>query len=181
MTKEIFKLHVDGDPVLRQVCEEITKDYPNLKEVVQKMHNTLESTDKGVGLAAPRVGLPIRMFILGSNLGSKTFINPEVTLKGKIKKGNEGCLSVPGVWADVDRNAIVKVKYYDENFVLHNEKFRGFEAVVIQHEFDHLNGVEFYDHVDEKVLNELLPDIENLRKGEFPDTGNDYFKHKNHK
>ena len=103
--EKVFKLRVDGDPVLRQKCEEITKDYPGLKEVIVKMHNTLESTKSGVGMAAPQIGLPIRMFILGgdNNMPKMTFINPIITFNGETKKGNEGCLSVPGVWADVER------------------------------------------------------------------------------
>lgn len=179
--KDIFKLRVEGDPVLRQICEVVPQDYPNLKEVIQKMYNTLENTPNGVGLAAPQIGLPLRIFILGGkNMSKITFINPEVILKGKLKKGTEGCLSIPGVWGDVERHNIVKVKFYDENFKKHNLKFRDFEAIVIQHENDHLNGIEFYDHLDDKEKNKIEDKLVNLRRGEFPDTGLEYFKHKNH-
>lgn len=182
MSEDIFQLRVEGDPVLREVCKEVDKDYPNLKEVIAKMYRTLDATNTGVGLAAPQVGLPIRMFILGGNHSTKmTFINPELSFKGKLKKGEEGCLSIPGIWGDVERYSNVKVTFYDEDFNKQTLKFRGFDAVVIQHEYDHLNGIEFYDHFNDVERQRIISGLQKLRSGDFPDTGNEYFKHENHK
>ena len=171
MEKEnnILPIHIDGDPILRTKCEEITKDYPNLKEIIEQMHNTLDSTGTGVGLAAPQVGLPIRVFILGGkNMERKTFINPVLKFSGELKSGQEGCLSVPKLYADVERYKRVKVVYYDENFIKQKQSFKKFEAVVIQHEYDHLDGIEFYDKISEKDKERLAPEIKKLNNGILP-------------
>lgn len=169
MSKEIelYPIRIEGDPVLRTKCEEVTKDYVGLDYVIERMHATLDSTETGVGLAAPQVGLPIRLFILGGlDRPKKVFINPEIlVMKGSKPKDTEGCLSIPKVFARVERSQKVKLKYFDENFVEHTTMFKGFEARVIQHEFDHLEGIEFYDRIPKEALSKIQRQIDEIRKG----------------
>lgn len=168
MGKETFEIRIDGDPVLREVCSEIDSDYPNLREFVEKMYNTLDGTKNGVGLAAPQVGEAIRLFIFGGvNIGSperKVFINPEIIeFKGAEKMDLESCLSVPGVSARVKRWQKVIVKYYDLDFKEYTKMFKNFEARIVQHEFDHLEGIEFYDRISKEDLEKIQYKIDALR------------------
>lgn len=171
---KILPIYIDGHPVLKQKCDMIPKDYPGLKDIVEKMHATLDKTKIGVGMAAPQVGIPIRLFVLGgtnenSPVQRKTFINPKIILfKGARRKDFEGCLSVPKLTARVERYQKIRVKYYDLDFNEHVEAFKNFEARVIQHEYDHLDGIEFYDRISKEELNKIIGGIERLRKGEIP-------------
>jgi peptide deformylase len=112
----------------------------------------------GVGLAAPQVGLSIRLFVIDASSGAdenpelegfkKVFINPEIIeTKGDEWTMNEGCLSLPEIREDVDRPDEVTIKYLDENFEEHTETYKGFAGRVIQHEYDHLEGILFVDHL----------------------------------
>lgn len=153
----ILPIYTLGQPVLRKVAEEITPEYPNLKELIENMYETMEKAD-GVGLAAPQVGLPIRMFVIDLDCLSdempeykdfrKTFINPEILeVGGEEEFYEEGCLSLPGIHETVKRMNKVHMRYQDADFVEHDEWIDGFQARVVQHEYDHLDGKVFIDHI----------------------------------
>lgn len=153
----ILPIYTLGQPVLRKVAEEITPEYPNLKELLENMYETMDKAD-GVGLAAPQVGLPIRVFVIeldcmGEEVPEykgfrKAFINPEILeLGGEEVSYEEGCLSLPGIHEPVKRMNKVRMKYLDENFVEHDEWIDGFQARVVQHEYDHLDGKVFVDRI----------------------------------
>lgn len=153
----ILPVYVYGQPVLREVAQDITPDYPNLKELIQNMFETMENAD-GIGLAAPQIGLPIRVVVIDLDVLSedypefagfrKVFINPHILeVDGDDVTMGEGCLSLPGIGEDVTRPDIIRVEYMDENFEKHSEEVQGYLARVMQHEFDHLDGVMFIDHV----------------------------------
>ena len=152
----IYPVTVYGDPVLRKKTEPITKDFPNLKEFIANMFDTMYHSD-GVGLAAPQVGHAIRIFVLdtinaedeGVTGIKKAFINPVILEKsGDEWVMNEGCLSVPEIREDVVRPESVKIKYVDEDFNEYEEVYHGFTSRVIQHEYDHLEGVMFVDYLN---------------------------------
>ncbi|WP_372473502.1 peptide deformylase [Capnocytophaga sp. ARDL2] len=168
-----------GDPVLRKQCEEITKDYPNINEVIENMFETMNNAH-GVGLAAPQVDLPIRLFVVDCSPFAededltkeeqdflkdfkKVFINAKILKEGGEEwLFNEGCLSIPGVREDVSRKPNVTIEYLDENFQKHTDTFTGFAARVIQHEYDHIEGVLFTDRISslkKKLNNKKLQNI----------------------
>ena len=153
----VLPMYIFGQPVLRQVADEVAKDYPNLKELIKNMYETLRNSE-GVGLAAPQVGLPIRLFIVDLDCISedhpefkgylKTFIYPEIVeLSEEQVSYEEGCLSVPGIHENVKRPKRVLLNYLDEDFNEHEDWFDDFPARVIQHENDHLDGKMFVDHL----------------------------------
>ena len=153
----IYPIHLYGHPVLRKPTVEITKDYPQLSTVIEDMFLTLDKAG-GVGLAAPQVGLAIRMFIVDLNPFAdeypeyagvrKVIINPSFTAKSEDTVVlEEGCLSIPQVNEKVERPEKVTLKYYDENFVEHIEEYDDWMARVMQHEFDHIDAHLFIDRV----------------------------------
>ncbi len=152
----ILPIYVYGQPVLRKVAEDITPEYPNLKELIANMFETMVHAD-GVGLAAPQIGLPIRVVTITLDPLSedypefkdfnKAYINPHIIeVGGEEVSMEEGCLSLPGIHESVKRGNKIRVKYMDENFVEHDEVVEGYLARVMQHEFDHLDGKMFIDH-----------------------------------
>lgn len=152
----IYPVTVFGDPVLRKKAEPISSDFPNLKEFVSNMFETMYNSD-GVGLAAPQVGQAIRIFVIDSTTEDeedepgikRAFINPVILEKsGDEWVMNEGCLSLPEIREDVSRPEIVKIRYFDEDFNEFTEEFSGFTSRVIQHEYDHLEGVMFVDYLN---------------------------------
>ena len=163
-----------GSPVLRKEAQEITKDYPNLKELVANMYETMYAAD-GVGLAAPQIDLPIRVVVIGfrpydektDSYGDvaeqHTLINPEILEFGDTKDYfNEGCLSVHDIHEDVLRPTTVKVHYWDEDWQEHTDDATGLYARVIQHELDHLDGKVFTDRLStlrKTMLKRRLNDI----------------------
>ncbi|MCQ2959459.1 MAG: peptide deformylase [Bacteroidales bacterium] len=164
-----------GNPVLRKVAQEIDKNYPEFETLLQNMYDTLEASE-GVGLAAPQIGLSIRLFVIDANGFAedypdakdfkRTFINPEIIeLTGKEWLFNEGCLSFPGIFEDVSRPSEVTLRYLDENFEEHTEKFSGICARIIQHEYDHLDGKCFVDHLNPLKKRMLNGKLNNILKG----------------
>ena len=145
-----------GDPILKKKAQEITPEHPKLKELIASMYETMYNSS-GVGLAAPQIGVSIRLFIVDCSPFDddekakdfkRTFINPQVTLEeGEKWNFNEGCLSIPGIREDINRHPKVYISYYDENFVHHEDIFDGIIARVIQHEYDHLEGTLFIDRL----------------------------------
>jgi len=155
----IYPIFCFGTSILREKTKPITQEYPNLKQVIENMYETMYKAN-GVGLAAPQVGLDIQIFITdGAPMEDKqsdpklkdfkkVFINPEILEERGEKWGyEEGCLSIPGLRDTVYRHSIVKVKYLDENFTEYIEEFDGLRARIIQHEYDHLQGILFTDHL----------------------------------
>lgn len=153
----ILPIYLYGQPVLRKVAEDITPDYPNLKELIANMFETMHKAD-GVGLAAPQIGLPIRVVVIDLDVYSdehpefkdfhKAYINPHIIeTSGEEISMEEGCLSLPGIHEPVRRANKIQVKYMDEDFVERNEIVEGYLARVMQHEFDHLDGKMFIDHI----------------------------------
>lgn len=163
-----------GHPTLRKIAQPIDKNYPNLKELVANMYETMYAAD-GVGLAAPQVDLPIRVVVIGfrpydektDSYGEvteqHTLINPEILeFKGEKQFFNEGCLSVPDIHEDVLRPESVVVRYYDEDWVEHTDEATGLYARVVQHEVDHLDGKVFTDRLSNlrrTMLKRRLNDI----------------------
>lgn len=176
-----------GDPVLRKVGTDITKDYPNLNELIANMFATMYNA-YGVGLAAPQIGLPIRLFVIDCDAFSdsedltaeqkaqlkgmkKIFINAKITNEeGEEWAFNEGCLSIPDVREDVFRKERITIEYVDENFVSHTEVYDGLAARVIQHEYDHIEGVLFTDKISSLKKRLNTKKLNNIMDGKaFPD------------
>ncbi|HEY3373089.1 MAG TPA: peptide deformylase [Prolixibacteraceae bacterium] len=169
----IYPVTVFGDPVLRKIAAPITADFQDLKGFIQNMFETMYNSD-GVGLAAPQVGHSIRVFILDTTSDEdeeepgikRAFINPEIIEKyGEEWSMNEGCLSVPEIREDVFRPESVKIKYQDEKFDVHEESFNGFTARVIQHEYDHLEGIMFVDYLNPLKKRILKSKLTAISKG----------------
>mgnify|MGYP006223291687 FL=1 len=151
-----------GHPVLKRKAEVINKDYPKLLELIDNMFETMYNAN-GVGIAAPQIGLSLRIFIVDTNPFSedeslsdedrselksfkKTFINPEILDEnGDEWSFEEGCLSIPNIRESVIRQKSIKIQYFDENFNKHIESYNGLLARVIQHEYDHIEGILFTD------------------------------------
>lgn len=153
----ILPIYVYGQPVLRKVAEDITPDYPELKELIANMFETMDHAD-GVGLAAPQVGLPIRVVVINLDVISddcpeykgfrKAYINAHVLEReGDEENMEEGCLSLPGIHENVKRSNRIHVRYLDEDMQEHDEWVEGYLARVMQHEFDHLEGNLFIDYL----------------------------------
>lgn len=153
----ILPIYVYGQAVLRKVAGDITPDYPELKELIQNMFETMKHAD-GVGLAAPQIGLSIRLVVVDLSVYKdehpefenvkNIYINPHILeADGEEISMEEGCLSLPGIHETVKRYNRIHVKYMDENFVEHDEVVEGYLARVMQHEFDHLEGKMFIDHI----------------------------------
>lgn len=168
----IYPIVAYGDPILRKVAEPITADYPKLNEIIQNMFDTMHRSN-GIGLAAPQIGLSIRLFVVDATPyenderdldGFKqVFINAQILEEeGKKWKCSEGCLSIPGIREDVDRNPNITVRYMDENFIEHTESFTGMRARIIQHEYDHIEGILMTDRltpIKKQLLKGRLNDI----------------------
>ena len=173
-----------GDPVLRKVGIEIDKDYPNLKELIANMKETMYNAS-GVGLAAPQIGKSIRLFLIDASpfaededLDEKerdvlknfnrVFINPKIIEEeGEEWSFNEGCLSIPDVRQDVYRQPKVTLEYQDEAFTTHSEVLEGLAARVFQHEFDHIEGVLFTDKLSTLKKRLIKKKLENISKGKI--------------
>lgn len=147
-----------GASILRTKCVDITKDFPDLDLLIQNMWETMYAAS-GVGLAAPQVNKSIRLFLIDTTpflsdehpdfkSVKKVFINPLIiSQEGEEWLFNEGCLSIPEIREDVTRKPLITIEYFDENFEKHIEEYDGVTARVIQHEYDHLNGILFIDNL----------------------------------
>ncbi len=165
-----------GDPVLRKKGEEITKDYPDLEKLIDDMFETMEKS-RGVGLAAPQIGKAIRLFIIDStkmfdeeeeHLGMReVFINAKIIdEEGEEWRFEEGCLSIPTIREDVLRQPNITIQYLDRNFNFHEKKFDDLTARVIQHEYDHIEGVLFIDYLKPLKKSLLKGKLKKISKGQ---------------
>ena len=173
----ILPIYVYGQPVLRKVAEDITPDYLGLKELIANMFETMDHAE-GVGLAAPQIGLPIRVVVVDLDVLSedypeyknfrKAYINPHILeVSGEEISMEEGCLSLPGIHEPVRRPTRIRVSYLDEDFQPHDEWVEGYLARVMQHEFDHLDGKMFVDHLSMLRKQMVKGKLGNLLKGNF--------------
>jgi peptide deformylase len=171
----ILPIYTYGNAVLRKQAEEIEPDYPELKKLIDDMFETMYHAD-GVGLAAPQIGLPIRLLVIDlaplkdedPELGSfKTvMINPVMLeMSEEEVEGSEGCLSIPGISEKVFRAEWIKIQYFDADFKQHTEEFEDYIARVIQHEYDHLEGSLFTDHVNPLRRQMIKSKLNNIAKG----------------
>lgn len=153
----ILPIYLYGQTVLRKVTEDITPDYPELQQLIQNMFETLQQAE-GIGLAAPQIGLPIRLVIIDLDPLAedfpeykdfrKVYINAHIIeTSNETDSMEEGCLSLPGIHEKVTRPTRIRVQYADENFNEHDEWVDGYLARVMQHEFDHLEGKVFVDRL----------------------------------
>lgn len=173
-----------GDPVLKKKAKEIDKDYPKLEELINSMWDTMYNA-YGVGLAAPQVGLPIRMFMIDPAPFAddeemdkaeaealkdmrKVFINPQIIDEtGEEWAFNEGCLSIPEVREDVFRKPDITIEYFDENWEKHTDTYSGLAARVIQHEYDHIEGILFTDKLSSLKKRLIKSKLNNISKGKI--------------
>jgi peptide deformylase len=169
----ILPIFAYGQPVLKQVAKDITPDYEGLNKLIDDMWETMYQA-YGVGLAAPQIGLSIRLFVIdstqikedmrkGENGIKQVFINAHIIEEtGKPWSYEEGCLSIPHVRGEVERPDTVRIKYFDENFVEHEGTFNGINARVIQHEYDHIDGILFTERLKplkKKLIQRKMNDI----------------------
>jgi peptide deformylase len=182
----VLPIYAYGFPVLRKKGEIIPEDYPNLKVLIENMFETLHAAE-GVGLAAQQVSYNLMLFIIDAKAFEekypeakdfkKVFINAEIIEEqGEVWTYDEGCLSFPGIREDVDRKSKIKIKYIDENFIEHIEEYHGIISRVIQHEYDHNQGIFFIDRINslrrmmmKNKLNDIMKgDVDVKYKMKFP-------------
>ncbi len=168
----ILPIYVYGHPVLRRKAVEVSLTDENLKQLIEDMYETMYRAN-GVGLAAPQIGKSLRLFVIDSTAYKEyypneesrkiAFINPTITNRsGDEFPFNEGCLSLPDIHEDVMRQPDIDIEYWDENLVKHTDHFSGVPARIIQHEYDHIEGMVFTDKLTslkKMILKRKLTDI----------------------
>lgn len=175
----ILPIYIYGQPVLRKVAEDIPADYPELETLINDMFDTLKSSD-GIGLAAPQIGKSIRVVVIDLDVLKDefpeyenfhhAFINPhiiDIDDNAPKESMEEGCLSIPGIHESVKRGTRIHVKYLDENLQPHDEWVEGYLARVMQHEFDHLDGVMFTDRVTPLRKQLIRNKLKAISQGKF--------------
>lgn len=174
----ILPIYTYGQPVLRKEAEDIDESYPDLPQLIQNMYETLDRSE-GIGLAAPQVGLSIRLVIINLDVISedmpeykgyiRTFINPYIEEVDDTETDTmeEGCLSLPGIHESVKRPTKIRVSYLDDKFQPHDEWVDGYLARVMQHEFDHLDGMVFTDHLTGLRKQLTRAKLQAVAKGKF--------------
>ena len=167
-----------GDPVLKKKADEIDENYPNLKELIENMFETMYASN-GVGIAAPQIGRSIRLFVIDASAVAegedgdpscedfkRVFINPIIFEEsGTEWSCEEGCLSIPRIREEVKRKPNLKIEYYDENWELYEEELEGFAARVVQHEYDHIEGILFTDRINPLRKQLLKGKLRDIQKG----------------
>ena len=171
-----------GATVLKKKSENISEEYPNLSKLIEDMWETMYAS-KGVGLAAPQIGLSVRIFVIDTKpfasddeldpaeaktleFFKKVFINPQIIKEeGDSWSFNEGCLSIPEVREDVNRKEKITIQYRDEKFKLHTEILDGLAARVVQHEYDHIEGILFTDHLSSLKKRLIKNKLTSISKG----------------
>jgi len=175
----LLPIYAYGQPVLKKVAEPITPDYPELAKLLADMWETMYNAD-GVGLAAPQVGLGIRLFVIDTTQVEdedevkyadgfkRVFINAEkIEEEGKLWSYEEGCLSIPKIRGDVDRPERIRLRWLDENFEPHEALFNGVNARVIQHEYDHTEGILFTEKLKPLKKRLIQRKLDNIRMGKI--------------
>lgn len=176
----ILPIYAYGQPVLKKKASPIEADYPELNALIENMWETMYHAD-GVGLAAPQIGLPIRLFVVDTeqverkketdetDKGIKqVFINAQIVEDGgEPWTYEEGCLSIPRVTGDVERPALIRIRWHDEHFVEHEAVYTGINARVIQHEYDHIEGVLFVERLKPLKKRLIQRKLEDIRLGKI--------------
>jgi peptide deformylase len=173
----VYPIVVYGHSILRKVAVEIDKDYPGLVQLVSDLFETMYYSE-GLGLAAPQIGKSIRMFVIDGKPAAedepalaefkKVFINAHITEKsGDLVPMNEGCLSIPNLREEVIRESRIRINYYDENWEYHDEVHEGYKARIIQHEYDHLDGILFTDKINPLKKRLIKSKLVAISKGKF--------------
>ncbi len=173
----VLPVVVYGHPVLRKIAKEIDQDYDKLGQFIEDIFETMYDSD-GIGLASPQVGKSIRLFIIDASPledeepemadFKKVFINPEIMERsGETSAFNEGCLSIPNLREEVVREPKIRITYYDENFKFYDEEYDGTISRIIQHEYDHLEGILFTDKVSPLRKRLLRGKLMAISKGRF--------------
>tara|TARA_B100001250_G_C19785426_1_gene783911 strand:+ start:1041 stop:1595 length:555 start_codon:yes stop_codon:yes gene_type:complete len=175
----ILPIYIYGHPILRKQCKSIDKSYLGLDKLINDMFETMHNA-YGIGISAPQVGLDVSIFVIDLSIYheedpsvpdiKKAFINPEIIEEsGNVETHNEGCLSIPGVRQDVDRKSKIRIRYSDMEFQQKTEEIDGLYARVFQHEYDHLNGILFVDHLSPLKKNIVNRKLVKIEKGKFED------------
>jgi peptide deformylase len=171
----ILPIFAYGQSVLRKKASFVQPDHPELAALIADMYETMYSA-KGVGLAAPQIGKSIRVFIMDTvqlnkeNVTGikKAFINAQlVDESGEPWYYEEGCLSIPDIHVEIERLPVIRLRYMDEKFVEHTEQFEGINARVIQHEYDHIEGILFIDRMKPLKRRMINRKLEKIKKGEI--------------
>jgi len=173
----VYPIVIYGHPVLRKTAEDIDKYYHGLEQIIADLFETLYRSE-GIGLAAPQIGKSIRIFVIdGEPLAKdeptlagfkKVFINAHIVEKsGDLQLMTEGCLSIPNLREEVNREARIRIKYYDDKWEFHDEVYEGYLARIIQHEYDHLDGILFTDKVSPLRRRLLKGKLSAISKGKF--------------
>lgn len=171
----ILPIYLYGQAVLREQCETIERSYPKLNELIDNMFETMYQAE-GIGLAAPQIGLNIRLFIVDLEPLAednpqykgfkKVFINPQIIeSKDKLVKYEEGCLSIPGINEMIEREETIIIRYQDQNFETKEEEYSDFFARCIQHEYDHIEGILFIDKLSPIRKQMIKTKLMNIVKG----------------
>jgi len=175
----ILPIYAFGQPVLKRKAEPIELDIEKLSPIIQDMYETMYHC-KGVGLAAPQIGLPIRLFIIDSSKVNddderkdksedgikEVFINAQIIHEsGGMVSIEEGCLSIPNVYGHVERERTIRIRYYDDKLELQEKEFTGFTARVIQHEYDHIEGILFVEKLKPLKKQMIKRRLEDIKKG----------------
>ena len=172
-----YPIVIYGHPMLRKIAAEINKDYPGLDQLIEDLFETMYHSE-GMGLAAPQIGKSIRIFVIdGTPVAEdepslagfkKAFVNANISERcGDMQPMNEGCLSIPGLREEVMRESHIRISYYDESWQYHDEVFDGYKARIIQHEYDHLEGILFTDKVSPLKRRLLKGKLTAISKGQF--------------
>lgn len=173
----VYPIVIYGHPVLRKEAADIEKDHPGLSTLIPDLFETLHRSE-GMGLAAPQIGKSIRIFVIdGTPLAEdepelegfkKVFINARIVERdGGLVPMSEGCLSIPHLREEVNRENRVRITYYDENWEFHDEIYEGYKARIIQHEYDHLDGILFTDRLNPLRRRLIKSKLNAISKGRF--------------
>ena len=172
-----YPILIYGHPVLRKVADDIEKDYPGLQQLIDDLFETMHKSE-GVGLAAPQIGKSVRLFVIDGTPYAdespeladfkKTFINAHIIEKtGDFELMSEGCLSIPNLREEVNREVHIRIQYYDREWEFHDETYEGYIARIIQHEYDHLDGILFTDRVSPLRRRLIRGKLNAISKGKF--------------
>lgn len=174
----VYPVVVYGDPVLRKLASDIPQG-EDLKKLIADMFETMVAAD-GIGLAAPQIGKSIRLFVVDATMLEdepdlknfrKVFVNAQILeTGGEVEEMEEGCLSIPNIRENIRRDADIRLSWYDENWVHHEEDFSGMKARIIQHEYDHIEGKLFLDHLTPLRRRLLQGKLNDISKGKVDTT-----------
>lgn len=163
-----------GEEMLREISVDVNKaSLLEVRSLISEMFETMHRAN-GVGLSAIQIGIPLKIFVIEAHMEEEdlhirgSFINPRlINESGDIVKHPEGCLSVPGLTAMVDRPESIELEWYDEDWTKHKKIFHGIEARIIQHEYDHLNGIIYTDKIDKMWIEAIKPSLEVIKNREM--------------